>query len=293
MKSIRTRALAVMATVVLLSLTLGVGVVAAKQFAAWGAPSQAGLTNVNTTALEGCSMQSPDGLSLYFASNRSGGLGGLDIYVSSRASTGDAWGTPENLGPTINSAVNDFCPTPVRGKGLFFINARPGTGGGDIYFARDNPAHGWTTPVNLGPNVNSATLAEAGPSYFEAGGHAFLYFSSGPEIMASEQASDGSWGVAAPVAELNSVAGDNRPNVRKNGLEVVFDSNRQGGSGGLDIWTATRASVADPWSPPTNLAALNTSVDELRASFSWDGSTLYFGRNPSANGSMDLWFTTR
>jgi len=73
----------------------------------------------------------------------------------------------------------------------------------------------------------------------------------------------------------------------------VFDSNRQGGSGGLDIWTATRASVADPWSPPTNLAALNTSVDELRASFSWDGSTLYFGRNPSANGSMDLWFTTR
>jgi WD40-like Beta Propeller Repeat. len=84
-----------------------------------------------------------------------------------------------------------------------------------------------------------------------------------------------------------------RPNVRKDGLEIVFDSNRTGGYGGQDIWTASRASVADPWSTPINVAVLNTAAGELRASFSWDGSTLYFGRNPSPNGSMDLWFTTR
>ena len=275
--------------------------VAAKQFAAWGAPSQDGLASVNTTALEGCPMQSPDGLSLYFASNRDGFQGAtrnLDIYVSSRASTGDDWGTPVNLGDTINSAVNELCPTPVRGKGLFFISARAGNG--DIYFARLNPADGWTTPVNLGPNVNSSTVGEAGPSYFEADGRAFLYFSRGGDIYASEQAPDGSWGEAALVAALNSPASDNRPNVRKNGLEVVFDSNRdgyQGGTRNLDIWTATRPSVADPWSvlPSTNHlgTVVNTPVDEVRASFSWDGSTLYFGRNPSENGSMDLWFTTR
>ncbi len=266
--------------------------VAAKQFADWAAPSQDGLANVNTTVLEGCPMQSPDGLSLYFASNRAGGSGGLDIWVASRASTGDVWGVPQNLGDTINSAANEFCPTPVRGNGLFFISAREGAG--DIYFARLNPVHGWTTPVNLGSNVNSSTVGEAGPSYFEAEGRAFLYFSRGPDIYASEQASDGSWGSAAPVAELNSAASDNRPNVRKNGLEVVFDSNRADGQGDLDIWTATRASVADAWSAPTNLGAVvNTAAAELRASFSWDGSTLYFGRNPSPNGSMDLWFTTR
>ncbi len=308
-----TRRLVALGTVatLLLGMLAVTAPVTAKQFADWVTPSQDGLANVNTTALEGCSMQSPDGLSLYFASNRDGFQGvsrNLDIWVAHRASTADAWGQPENLGDTINSGANEFCPTPVRGKGLYFISARTdgyGTGShgaGDIYFARLNPAHGWTDPVNLGSGVNSA-VTEAGPSYFEADGHGYLYFSSGgvantSEIYVSEQAPDGSFGLRTAVAELNSSAFDDfRPNVRKNGLEVVFDSNRdgfQGGSRNLDIWTATRASVADAWSAPTNLGAVvNTAAAELRASFSWDGSTLYFGRNPGAVGSMDLYFTTR
>lgn len=293
------RILSLLATIGLMGMLAVSAPVAAKQFSAWGAPSQDGLQDVNTASLEGCAMQSPDGLSLYFASNRARYEGDtrtdLDIWVAHRPSTSHPWHTPENLGTPINSTSNELCPTPVRGKGLFFISAREGNG--DIFFSRLNPAHGWTTPVNLGSNVNSPTLGEAGPSYFEADGHAFLYFSSGPDIYASEQASDGSWGLAEPVAELNGAFDDNRPNVRKNGLEVVFDSNRdgfQGASRNLDIWTATRASVADPWSAPANLGAVvNTAAAELRASFSWDGSTLYFARNPSPNGSMDLWFTTR
>jgi len=277
--------------------------VAARHFSDWRTPSRTGLDAVNTTALEGCSMQSPDGLSLYFASNRPHSTGtDLDIYVSRRASTGDAWGTPENLGAPINSAGNELCPTPVRGNGLFFVSTRPGGyGGQDLYFTRENPAHGWTDPINLGPGVNSA-LNEAASSYFEADGRAFLYFSSGgaantSDIYVSEQAPDGSFGPRAAVAGLNSTFDDFRPNVRKNGLEVVFDSNRdgfQGGSRNLDIWTATRASVADPWSAPTNLGQMvNTSASEIRASFSWDGSRLYFGRSPGPVGSSDLLFTTR
>ena len=99
-------------------------------------------------------MQSPDGLSLYFASNRSGGEGGLDIWVAHRPSTSHPWHTPVNLGTRINSTSDELCPTPVRGKGLFFISAREGAG--DIYFARLSPAHGWTAPVNLGSGVNSS-----------------------------------------------------------------------------------------------------------------------------------------
>ena len=278
--------------------------VAAKQFSAWAAPSQDDLENVNTTSLEGCAMQSPDGLSLYFASNRARSTDDtrtdLDIWVAHRPNTSHPWHTPVNLGTRINSTSDELCPTPVRGKGLFFISAREGAG--DIYFARLNPAHGWTTPVNLGSNVNSPTLGEAGPSYFEADGHGFLYFSSGgaantSEIYVSEQAPDGSFGPRTAVAELNSSAFDDfRPNVRKDGLEIVFDSNRdgfQGGSRNLDIWTATRASADDPWSTPTNLGNLvNTAAREVRASFSWDGSTLYFSRF-GAGRSLDIWVTTR
>ncbi|MBE3073988.1 MAG: PD40 domain-containing protein [Actinobacteria bacterium] len=287
------RILSLLATIGLIAMLAMPGPVAAKQFSAWVDPVL--VPGVNTTYVEGCSMQSPDGLSLYFASNRDGFQGdtrNLDIWVAHRAGTGDAWGAPENLGDTINSTFNELCPTPVRGKGLFFISAREGNG--DIFFSRLNPAHGWTTPVNLGSNVNSPTLGEAGPSYFEADGHAFLYFSSGPDIYASEQASDGSWGLAEPVAELNgSTSGDFRLNVRKDGLEIVFDSNRSDTYGLQDLYTATRRSVDDPWSTPSNLGnVVNTTLSEVRGSFSWDARVLYFGRT-SAVVVSDIYFTTR
>ena len=50
--------------------------------------------DLNTASLDGCPIQSPDGLSLYMASNRPGGKGGLDLWVATRASTGDPWGAP-------------------------------------------------------------------------------------------------------------------------------------------------------------------------------------------------------
>ncbi len=274
----------------------------AKQYSDWSAPQRIDTINGNSSELttaytDGCPMQSPDGLTLYFASNRPGSVGGLDIYVSNRASTDAAWGDPVNL-TAVNTTANEFCPTPIRGGGLFFVRSGSGDCGGasdpgDIYFTRYNPTRGWTVPENLGCQVNSA-LGAAGPSYFETSSGNFLYFSNGPDIYASKQAPDGSFGPATAVTELNSTANDFRPNVRKDGLEMVFDSDRPGGYGGLDIWTSTRAIVNDPWSTPTNLGGLvNTSANELRASFSWNATTLYFGRTGGVGGSMDIWVATR
>lgn len=282
-------------------LAATVGSAAARPYSAWtlavNAETLPGTsTALNTTAVDGCPIQSPDGLSLYMASTRPGGLGGIDIWVAQRSSTDAPFGDPVNLGAPINSAADDFCPTPVRGKGLFFVSARDvagACGGADIYFARDNPAKGWTDPVNLGCDVNSSG-GEAGPSYFEADGAAYLYFSSGPDIMASSQLANGAFGPAAPVAELNSPAGDFRPNVRKGGLEIVFDSNRPGTLGGQDLYFATRSSVDEPWSTPVNAGSLlNTAANETRGSFSWDGLTLYFGRAPGPEGATDIFVSTR
>jgi hypothetical protein len=75
-------------------------------------------SELNTPYLDGCPIQSPDGLSLYMASNRPGGLGLLDIWVSHRPSKDAPWGAPENLGEPVNSAADDFCPTPIAGGGL-------------------------------------------------------------------------------------------------------------------------------------------------------------------------------
>ncbi len=277
--------------------------VSAKQFATWASPQKiddvaGNSSELNTPYVDGCPIQSPDGLSLYMATTRPRFAGDtridLDIWVAHRVGTDASWGAPENLGEPVNSIADDFCPTPVRGKGLYFVSSRAGgCGAGDIYFARLNAAHGWTDPANLGCGVNSAA-GEAGPSYFEARGRAFLYFSSGPDIYSSERLPDGSFGPAAPVSELNSASGDFRPNVRKDGLEVVFDSNRSGSQGGQDLYVATRDSADDPWSAPTNLGHLvNTPQNETRPSLSWDATTLYFGRTPGPEGATDIYVATR
>ncbi|MBF8290663.1 MAG: Tol-Pal system beta propeller repeat protein TolB [Chloroflexi bacterium] len=275
--------------------------VLAKNYGSWAvavnAESITGTSSeLNTAYLDGCPIQSPDGLSLYMASNRPGGEGGIDLWVSHRASRGEPYGAPVNLGPDINTAADDFCPTPIPGKGLFFVSTRvPGScGGADIYYARQNPAHGWSTPANLGCAVNSA-VGEAGPSLFEAADGTYLYFSSGPDIYSSRQQADGSFGPREAVTALNSASyADLRPNVRKDGLEIVFDSNRPGGVGMADLWIATRESTADAWSAPVNVGPnVNTVDNETRGSFSRDGSTLYFGRAPGPEGGSDIFVTTR
>jgi hypothetical protein len=263
-------------------------------------------SELNTPSLDGCPIQAPDGLSLYMASNRPGGLGQLDIWVARRASTDAPFGAPENLGAPINSPADDFCPTPVRGNGLFFVSRRTtaeSCGLGDVYFSRLNPVHGWATPSHLAcaPDGPNSELDEQGPSYVEAGGRVQLYFSRGSgtvpgDLYVAERAADGSFGAALPVDELNTAANEIQPNVRKDGLEVVFSSSfgHPGAQGGQDVYVATRASVDQPWSSPVNAGpAVNTSLGETRPSLSWDARTLLFGRAPGPEGMSDIYVATR
>ena len=266
---------------------------------------------VNTPALDGCPIESPDGLSLYMASNRPGGKGGLDVWVATRSSTSSSWGAPQNLGEPVNSAADDFCPTPVGKNGLFFVSreALPGAcGQGDIYFTHRTGAAGWAEPERLlcapaGPN---SALDEQGPSWVSAGktlrGKKMLFFSRSSatpavpgEIYVSDRQNGARFGPATAVAELNdAAANDIQPNVRENGLEVVFSSNRSGGAGTQDIWIATRGSLDAPWGAPTNLGAVvNTTAAESRPSFSRNGAQLLFGRAPGPEGSSDIYMTTR
>ena len=102
---------------------------------------------------------------------------------------------------------------------------------------------------------------------------------------------------SAPVlaAGLNTAQNEFRPNLRRDGLEIFFDSDRTGSLGMNDIWTATRASTANPWSGVTRLDSnVNSPANELRPSLSWDGTTLYFGSTRTGGeGSQDLYFRTR
>lgn len=257
-------------------------------FGAWSAPAP--LTAVNSPVRDGCPFESPDGRRLYIASDREGGLGGLDIWVSERAHAGASWGPPVNLGPEVNSDKDDFCPSPGRDGRFMFVSKRDGGCGlGDIYRTRFVPGHGWLTPRNLGCTVNSPA-EEAGP--VRALGA--LYFSSNRagsyDIYAS--AAFGPWiGPPQPVTELNTDLDDARPFVRADGREIVFDSTRAG-SRGSDIWTATRPFPWGRWSAPVNLTQVNSDGSETRPSLSPDGRTLYFG-SVREGRSQDVFTSTR
>jgi Tol biopolymer transport system component len=67
---------------------------------------------------------SADGLELYFSSERTGGFGAVDIWVSTRQSVNDPWGPPTNLGPTVNSSYNEAYPSiSSDGLTLYFSDA--------------------------------------------------------------------------------------------------------------------------------------------------------------------------
>jgi WD40-like Beta Propeller Repeat len=264
---------------------------------------------LNTPSLDGCPFTSPDGRSLYLASDRPGGLGGIDIWVTRRTHRSDPWAPPRNLGAPVNSAVDDFCPSSTSGWRLFFVSTRAGgCGQADIYLTR-RTSRGWTPPHNLGCNLNSAAV-EAGPVYLNRGRARLLYFSSSrpggfaPEapgsppdadLYVSAAGSNGRFSVPVLVAGVNTAANDARPHLRADGLELVFDSDRPGTLGGPDIWASTRRRLHAPWSLPVNLGAnVNSVAAETRASFADHGRTLYFGSTrPGGEGSTDLYVTTR
>jgi Tol biopolymer transport system component len=141
-------------------------------------------SSFNTPSLDGCPFISRDGKTFYMASDRGGGLGGIDIWVATRASSADPWGPPVNVGEPVNSSSNDFCPTIDRdGHRFFFVSNRPGgCGGDDIYVTRLRADSGFDPVTNVGCDADggaNSAANEASPFPLpETGVGPVLYFSS-------------------------------------------------------------------------------------------------------------------
>ncbi|MBI5917691.1 MAG: PD40 domain-containing protein [Bacteroidetes bacterium] len=111
---------------------------------------------VNTPGWESQPSISADGKTLFFTSERRGGLGSKDIWVSYRQANGK-WGEPQNLGAPVNTTGEDQSPfIHSDGQTLYFMsNGHPGMGGFDIYLSRRQPDGKWGEPQNLGYPINS------------------------------------------------------------------------------------------------------------------------------------------
>lgn len=211
----------------------------------WGEPVNMG-EPVNSSSNDFCPMASRDTDEFYFVSNRPGGCGGDDIYVT-RFRTDGTVEAPRNVGCDVNSPANEAGPVPVSEPGgrvlLYFSSTRPG---------------------GFAPDTAGAT-----------GGDSDLYAS---------ELRDGRWQAPTLVAGVNTAQEDGQPYIQHDALELYFFSTRPGGQGAQDIWRATRARVQDAWSTPVNLGdAVNSAASETRPSMSWDGTILYFGSTRITN----------
>jgi outer membrane protein OmpA-like peptidoglycan-associated protein len=97
-----------------------------------------------------------DNKTLIFTSSRPGTRGSMDLWQSIRQPNGK-WGSPENLGPNINTPGKDHTPFfHPDGQTLYFSSdSLPGMGGSDIFFARRDPDGKWGNPQNLGYPINT------------------------------------------------------------------------------------------------------------------------------------------
>ncbi len=100
-----------------------------------------------------------DGVTLYFASDRPGGYGGIDLYVTKQDPITKIWGAPQNLGPKINSKLDEKTPFIHSDKHTLYFssNGHFGFGGYDIFYARKNDKGEWMEPENIGSPINGAT----------------------------------------------------------------------------------------------------------------------------------------
>ena len=121
----------------------------------WSKPKNLG-QRINSDFWDSAPSIAPDGNSIYFASNRPEGYGGIDIYVAYKNEKG-YWEEAINLGPAINTKGDDQTPfIHADNQSLYFSsNGRLGFGGSDIYVSRKKIDGSWTTPVNLGYPINT------------------------------------------------------------------------------------------------------------------------------------------
>ena len=180
---------------------------------------------------------STDGLKLYFDSERPGGYGVSDIWLTTRETEDDDWLPPVNLGPNVNSMYHEMdVNISADGLSLYFASNRPGGYGDyDIWVStRNTTSDPWSEAVNLGSSVCTPSR-ELGPSI--SSDDLSLYFQSdrpdglgGRDLWVTVRAKTSDpWGPAVNLGPtVNTSSADKCPGITTDGLTLIFSSDRPG-----------------------------------------------------------------
>jgi len=263
------------------------------------------VVDLNSDSYDGSPCITADGLELYFASNRDHGADACytDIWVATRTSTDEPWGTPRNLGePVIRPYGEEVNPCiSADGLELYFsdwfdaCSVRPGgQGGGDIWVSkRETREADWGEPINLGLMVNSVGQYDGTP-HLSSDGLELYFFSNrapgngGDFYVSTRPTKNDPWGPAVDLgAPINTMAQQDYlcyPFLSYDGLSLFFTAVPWPWSGGAvamngDIFVTTRSSRDDGWGVPSRLPVLSSARNDEALSFARGGSILYFARS--------------
>jgi len=223
----------------------------------WGEPVNLGPT-VNTDGEDQQASITSDGLELYFNSDRSGGMGDWDIWVSRRASRDEPWEEPILLGPTINTAAFETGVVSGDGLNLYLnlIGQQGGHGAVDIWLStRATRDEAWSMPVNLGATVNSAFHEAMNSISADSLLLVFCDLAGGLQPnglgdrdiwMTTRSNAVETWRKAINAGtSINSSFLDGPAVISTEGHSLYLKSDRPGGLGGGDIWKASIEPVVD------------------------------------------------
>ncbi len=255
--------------------------------------------NVNTSSEEDGAVLADD-LTLYLISNRPGGAGGLDIYVATRDSVQNVFRAAQPLAG-INSPGGELWPQLTRDqRTMFYAYAAPASPVGDIYVTtRSSPAVAFA-PGSPVAQVNSTS--DDGDLFLWRDGEALYFISSrtgsigSMDIYVSVRRTDGSYGLAEPISELNTAEHDGHPVVLPDGLTIYWGSHRPDGGGarGNEVWRATRSSTSAPFSNLARVSELNTDAADAPTWVTPDECHIYLtSTRPGGIGGQDIWEATR
>ena len=249
-------------------------------------------STVNSSYRDSGPSISADGLTLFFDSDRPGGSGGPDVWMTTRATLSDPWSEPVNLGPTVNSSSEDaYINISADGMELYFMSNRSGGHGGyDIWVAsritRDDP---WGAPVSLGPNINSSSNEST--VSISADSTALIFASDRPGgyawwdmFVATRTTPYSLWGEPVNLGPVvNATATATGP---ANTYDLYFISGRPGGSGGLsDLWQISFDPVVD-----LNGDGIVDATDMCIVVDNWgtDNKLCDIGPTPFGDGVVDV-----
>jgi peptidoglycan-associated lipoprotein len=221
----------------------------------------------------------------------------LALSTSAQVANADyTFGTPTNLGPTVNSFYEDWGPS-ITGNGLelYFESARPdGEGTYDIWVStRATKEDDWGAPTNLGPQINTPDW-QTNPCISADGLE--LYFVDWDLWVVRRATVSDPWGEPEKdsLININTSNAGMSPGLSSDGLSLFLSS----WDDWLDLYVSTRPTKDDLWSEPVSLGptvnGVNSTWLDRDPAISADGLVLIFSSDRDGGyGGRDLWMTRR